>query len=264
MELRATGAGPVHCCSCGANRGARPPPWQCCPLLPSFASLVVASCPCPHVALSTCVCARLQRVCASSEGVLSVATSALQLIRAIGESKSKSEEDAIVAKLVELSKAKIREGRREARTQKELLVYLIYIEMLGHDTAWAQAAAIQLCSDKNLAVKKVGGGWHRGPEKYTAGLSCTVSRASSTARAAAVAQASMPAQPSLACGEALRPPHPTPPLRLQLAYLAVSLLLEPSSELAIMVVATIQADLRSDNFLTGRQPVARVQGRTGT
>ncbi|KAL4452296.1 hypothetical protein ABPG75_007958 [Micractinium tetrahymenae] len=112
-----------------------------------------------------------------------------ELIRAIGESKSKSEEDAIVAKLVELSKAKIREGRREPRTQKELLVYLIYIEMLGHDTGWAQAAAIQLCSDKNLAVKK-------------------------------------------------------------LAYLAVSLLLEPSSELAIMVVATIQADLRSDNFLT--------------
>lgn len=61
-----------------------------------------------------------------------------------------------MAKLVELSKQKIREGRREPRTQKELLVYLIYIEMLGHDTAWAQATAIQLCSDKNLAVKKVG------------------------------------------------------------------------------------------------------------
>lgn len=35
-------------------------------------------------------------------------------------------------------------------------MYLIYIEMLGHDTSWAQATAIQLCSDKNLAVKKVG------------------------------------------------------------------------------------------------------------
>jgi hypothetical protein len=31
----------------------------------------------------------------------------------------------------------------------------------------------------------------------------------------------------------------------------VSLLLDPASELSIMVVATIQADLRSDNFLTG-------------
>jgi hypothetical protein len=63
-----------------------------------------------------------------------------------------------VGKLVELSRQKIKEGRRDARSQKELLVYLIYIEMLGHDTGWAQATAIQLCSDKNLAVKKVGGG----------------------------------------------------------------------------------------------------------
>ena len=61
-----------------------------------------------------------------------------------------------MGKLVELSRAKIKEGRREPRSQKELLVYLIYIEMLGHDTSWAQATAIQLCSDKNLAVKKVG------------------------------------------------------------------------------------------------------------
>lgn len=63
-----------------------------------------------------------------------------------------------MGKLIELSRAKIKEGRREPRSQKELLVYLIYIEMLGHDTSWAQATAIQLCSDKNLAVKKVGGG----------------------------------------------------------------------------------------------------------
>ena len=49
----------------------------------------------------------------------------------------------------------------------------------------------------------------------------------------------------------------------QLAYLAVSLLLEPGSELAIMVVATIQADLRSDNFLTGAagRAAADAQGR---
>ncbi|EFN54810.1 hypothetical protein CHLNCDRAFT_35777 [Chlorella variabilis] len=129
------------------------------------------------------------KVAAMAKRTLPVSGVFDELIRAVGESKSKSEEDAIVGKLVELSKAKIREGRREPRGQKELLVYLIYIEMLGHDTAWAQATAIQLCSDKNLAVKK-------------------------------------------------------------LAYLAVSLLLDPASELSIMVVATIQADMRSDNFLT--------------
>lgn len=40
----------------------------------------------------------------------------------------------------------------------QVLVYLMYIEMLGHETSWAQAAVIQLCSEKNLVVKKVGGG----------------------------------------------------------------------------------------------------------
>lgn len=151
----------------------------------------------------------------------------LQLIRGIGESKSKSEEDAIVGKLVELSKQKIREGRREPRSQKELLVYLIYIEMLGHDTAWAQATAIQLCSDKNLAVKKVGRGRLPLP-------------ASPHPSTHLFAHCLLPRLTVTQCSSLL-----------QLAYLTVSLLLDPASELSIMVVATIQADLRSDNFLTG-------------
>lgn len=69
-----------------------------------------------------------------------------------------------MGRLVELSKGKIKEGRREPRSQKELLVYLLYIEMLGHDTTWAQATVIQQCSDKNLAVKKVRAevGWEGG------------------------------------------------------------------------------------------------------
>ena len=37
----------------------------------------------------------------------------------------------------------------------ELLVYLIYVDMLGHDTSWAHAAVIQLCGNKSLVVKKV-------------------------------------------------------------------------------------------------------------
>lgn len=41
-------------------------------------------------------------------------------------------------------------------------------------------------------------------------------------------------------------------LFLQMAYLATSLLVEPASELSILVTATIQADLKSDNFLVGK------------
>ena len=39
-----------------------------------------------------------------------------------------------------------------------------------------------------------------------------------------------------------------------MAYLATSLLVDPSSELSILVTATIQADLKSDNFLAGEFP----------
>lgn len=51
-----------------------------------------------------------------------------------------------------------------------------------------------------------------------------------------------------------------------MAYLATSLLVDPASELSILVTATIQADLKSDNFLVGecqggglpaRQPARR-------
>ena len=81
------------------------------------------------------------------------------LVRAIGESKSKSEEDSIVERMISISKQQIKEGlpRKGDNTKalKDLLVYLIYIDMLGHDTSWAAAAAIQLCSHKSLVVKKV-------------------------------------------------------------------------------------------------------------
>ena len=48
---------------------------------------------------------------------------------------------------------------------------------------------------------------------------------------------------------------------LQMAYLATSLLVDPSSELSILVTATIQADLKSDNFLVGELPL-RLRGHT--
>ena len=149
-----------------------------------------------------------------------------------------------MGKLVELSRAKIKEGRREARTQKELLVYLMYIEMLGHDTAWAQATAIQLCSDKNLVVKKVGLGVC-GVGGQAQACRCRVC----TPLVHASTSVHLPACSPACCLPACLP---------QLAYLTVSLLLDPASELSIMVVATIQADLRSDNFLTAATALSAI------
>ncbi|RMZ52066.1 hypothetical protein APUTEX25_001260, partial [Auxenochlorella protothecoides] len=78
-----------------------------------------------------------------------------ELVRGIGESKSKGEEDAIVQRMVELCRSKIKSGRRDLRASKDFLIYLIYIDMLGHDTRWGHATVIQLCSEKHLVVKKV-------------------------------------------------------------------------------------------------------------
>lgn len=97
--------------------------------------------------------------------------------------------------MTDISKRIIREGRgfssraEHPRALKDFLVYLVYINMLGHDTSWAQATVIQMCGNKNLQVKKT-------------------------------------------------------------AYMTASLLIDPTSELTILLTATIQADLKSDNFLT--------------
>lgn len=83
------------------------------------------------------------------------------LVKGIGEAKSKSEEDVLVHRMIEKCKQQIREGISTAATQggarelKDLIVYLIYVDMLGHDVSWAAASIIQLCSHKNPAVKKV-------------------------------------------------------------------------------------------------------------
>lgn len=81
------------------------------------------------------------------------------LVRSVGEAKSKAEEDELVRRMVDISKSKIKAGfsskAQNSRVMKDFLVYLMYINMLGHDTSWSLATVIQLCGNKNLQVKKV-------------------------------------------------------------------------------------------------------------
>lgn len=114
------------------------------------------------------------------------------LIRAIGECKSKAEEDAIISKEVELLKPRLKDPKLDKRSMKELLVRLIYVEMLGHDASWAHVKALQACSDPNMLTKKV-------------------------------------------------------------AYLSSSLFLDHRSETIILLVNTLQSDLKSDNYLIGER-----------
>ena len=55
---------------------------------------------------------------------------------------------------VETLKPRLKDPRLDKRFLKELLIRLIYIEMLGHDASWGHVKALQACSETNLITKK--------------------------------------------------------------------------------------------------------------
>ena len=56
---------------------------------------------------------------------------------------------------VDVLKPRLKDARLDKRLLKEILVRLIYVEMLGHDASWGHVKALQACSDQNLLTKKV-------------------------------------------------------------------------------------------------------------
>lgn len=76
-----------------------------------------------------------------------------ELVKAIGESKSKQEEDRIIVKEVEVLKEKFSKKAKPAET-KEYLVRLMYCEMLGHDGSFGYIHAVQLSAREHLSHKK--------------------------------------------------------------------------------------------------------------
>ena len=60
-----------------------------------------------------------------------------------------------MAREVELLKPRIKDPKLDKRNVKELLIRLIYIDMMGHDASWSYVYALQSCSDSNLMTKKV-------------------------------------------------------------------------------------------------------------
>jgi AP-4 complex subunit epsilon-1 len=112
----------------------------------------------------------------------------LDLIKAIGDSRSKQEEDKIIVKESEVLKTKIKESGVNNKKMKEYLLRAIYIEMLGHDAHFAQKYTLNLTQDKNILNKRVG-------------------------------------------------------------YLACNLLLSESSEFLILLVASLQKDIQSNNWV---------------
>eukprot|EP00271_Cylindrocystis_brebissonii_P016774 TRINITY_DN4125_c0_g1_i1.p1 TRINITY_DN4125_c0_g1~~TRINITY_DN4125_c0_g1_i1.p1 ORF type:complete len:1046 (-),score=195.55 TRINITY_DN4125_c0_g1_i1:795-3932(-) len=112
----------------------------------------------------------------------------LDLVKAIGEAKSKAEEDRIVTGEIETLKKRIAEPDVPKRKMKEYIIRLVYVEMLGHDASFGYIHAVKMTHDDSLLLKKTG-------------------------------------------------------------YLAVTLFLDDSHDLIILIVNTMQKDMKSDNLL---------------
>ncbi|XWS62283.1 hypothetical protein CRYUN_Cryun07bG0196900 [Craigia yunnanensis] len=112
----------------------------------------------------------------------------LDLVKSIGETRSKAEEDRIVLNEIETLKRCISEPDIPKRKMKEYIIRLVYVEMLGHDASFGYIHAVKMTHDDNLLVKRTG-------------------------------------------------------------YLAVTLFLNEDHDLIILIVNTIQKDLKSDNYL---------------
>ena len=110
------------------------------------------------------------------------------LVKSIGESRSKQEEDRIISNEKASLKTKISEPSLAPKKMKELLIRAIYCEMLGHSAEFAHIHAINFTHQKSLLNKRIG-------------------------------------------------------------YLASSLFLDCNSSLIVLMVATIQSDLSSNNEL---------------
>lgn len=75
-----------------------------------------------------------------------------ELVKAIGESKSKQEEDRIVAEEV----AFLKKTTFTKKKLKELVIRCFYVEMLGHDASFSYIKAVELCASTSIHQKKVG------------------------------------------------------------------------------------------------------------
>lgn len=79
-----------------------------------------------------------------------------ELVKAIGESRSKQEEDKIIVTETALLKSNLSQPSITSKKMKEYMVRAVYVEMLGHDASFAHVHAAKLTTDKHLLVKRIG------------------------------------------------------------------------------------------------------------
>ena len=79
-----------------------------------------------------------------------------ELIRDIGESKSKQEEDDVISREIITLKSKLKGKEIPAKKMKELLLRMIYCEMLGSETSFGYINGVNMTQEQGLLYKRVG------------------------------------------------------------------------------------------------------------
>ena len=77
------------------------------------------------------------------------------LIKAIGEAKSKQEEDRIISIEMGVLKKLLPDRTLTGKRLKEFLIRLLYVEMLGHDASFGYMKSVELSASLNLMEKRV-------------------------------------------------------------------------------------------------------------
>jgi len=79
-----------------------------------------------------------------------------ELVKSIGESRSKQEEDKIIVNEIATLKANLNQPNITAKKMKEYMIRAVYVEMLGHDASFAYIHAVKLTHEKTLIAKRTG------------------------------------------------------------------------------------------------------------
>ncbi|CAK0823562.1 unnamed protein product, partial [Prorocentrum cordatum] len=77
-----------------------------------------------------------------------------ELVKAIGESRSKQEEDKIIVNEIAVLKQHLSQPAIPPKKMKEYMIRAVYAEMLGHDAGFAYIHAVKLTHEKNLLAKR--------------------------------------------------------------------------------------------------------------
>mmetsp|Transcript_11926 Transcript_11926/g.28279 ORF Transcript_11926/g.28279 Transcript_11926/m.28279 type:complete len:1070 (-) Transcript_11926:83-3292(-) len=96
-------------------------------------------------------------------GGINLSKEFFELLKAVGESKSKQEEDRIMAKEVQCLKKKLAplppgasNPLQSKKKSREFLVRLLYVEMLGHDASFGYIKAVEMAASASLYHKRTG------------------------------------------------------------------------------------------------------------